>query len=254
MDTSRLIDSNLEIKEEQRDRFYYDQYQWCIDFRFPMANYVRPCCRDLESYLAVVTQRWNWRNASKLYNAASRKVHNVAGSWQLKDTEQHDQTNLEAAMRMAKFLWHRKDIKAVFYFGWIYIYSNDPRSVLAGLKDIPTVGPVNLKKAVISRERNTLVRRDPVFQHRTYFREKHITSEKKKALTNFLLAQTDIRLGSSLQDWLPKDSQRLKSHYWFEHNNHGVKLMIEMISPGLIGRDLEIVTINKQQQQGCKNG
>ena len=240
-----MTDSNLETKEEQRDRFYYDRYQWCIDFRFPMATYVRPAGRDLESYLAVVKQRWNWRNASKFYNSTNRKVYNVAGSWQIRDTEQHDQKNFDAAVRMAEFLWGRHDIKAVFYFGWIYIYSNNPISVLADIKNIPTVDGINLKKAVISRERNTLLRQDPVFQHRTYFREKHTTLEQKKALMDFLLVQTDIKLGSSLIDWFSHDSQRLKSHYWFEHNDHGIKLMIEMITPGLIGRNLQIVAINK---------
>lgn len=250
MDISQSLDSALRPQTDFRDRLYYDQYQWCVCFPHDGASLLRPAGSDLDSYLEIVIGRWNWRTASKFPGAyRHRVVANSGGSWRVENNDAVSSERFSNIMKLAQLLWRRPDTKVITYYAWVYVYCNDPVPILQDLRAV--VQDITIKKAVINRPKNTIIRRDPRHTIRSYLRSKRITDQQKNSLATLLRNQSDIKISRSMQDWFEMSGKSLywaHDYYWFDHDNQGLELMLEMIVPGLIGRQHRIIAVNNKSK------
>jgi len=249
MDISNLIDSALKIDCLERDRLFYNQYQWCMDFRLANARALQVQAKTLEKYLDRVKGQWQYRTASFISGMRRRYLPNLGGSWKPSVDHDLESSQLDVLIGLAEILWQNKhDVKPVFYWDWIYLYTND-LGLISELKERANISITVVKQAQVTRARDTIYRQNSVYSMRTYFRERALTASQKQGLSNFLTAQPDIRLSPSLKYWLENIKwNRSRGYYWFDHNDRGTSLMLEMMAPGLIGNTQQIISINTQSE------
>jgi hypothetical protein len=243
MDLSPSPNSNLGHKVDLRDRLYYDRYEWCIDALCTDAFCLKSSAPDLMTYLFTVQEKWQYRNAARLRTHSNRGISNIGGSWQVPHTAA-DATVCENLTRLAEMIWRHGDIKPVIHYNWIYLYTNDATTVVQQLKDIGLHTGLAVRQAVINRERGTVLRRDPCFRLRSYFREKRVTEEQKRSLAAVLLNQEDAMISGSMRAWLTDSSSWCRGHFYVDHSSDHMCVLIGMIVPNLLGRTLKIVAIN----------
>lgn len=251
MDISQSLDSALQPQTDFRDRLYYDQYQWCVCFPHDGASILRPADGpDFDSYLELVIKRWNWRTASKFPGPHKHRViANSGGSWRVENNDTVSSQRLDSIIKLAKLLWRRSDTKVITYYAWVYVYCNDPVPILQDLQAVTQ--DITVKKAVVNRPKNTIIRRDPQHTIRSYLRSKKITDQQKTSLATLLRNQSDITISRTLKDWLAlagKNQYWAYDYFWFDHDNQGLELMLEMIVPGVIGRSHQIIAVNNKSK------
>jgi len=132
----------------------------------------------------------------------------------------------------------------VFYHDWIYLYTSDLGYALQQLAQADLVAQPTVRPAVINRERGTILRRDPEHDLRSYFRKRRVTLEQKQTLAKFLSSQDDVVLSPSLASWTQNSNLWLRSYFYIDHVAQSSRLMIEIITPGMLGRCVRIVAIN----------
>lgn len=245
MATSPSIVSSLEPESLARDRLFYDEYEWCASFALDEASCLRYNGDSWPRYIHSVDRLWSYRNTSAL--PFRRRGINHGGSWNspidaASSTQQRD--NL---LDMAKFLWdHREHCKPVLYRRWISIYTNDPE-MLADLCGRSYVHGIKLRRALVCRPRDVILRKNPTHRFRTFMRARRWTETQKNTLKNWLSAQQDIRIGPALIHWFEQRWIWSRDYYWIEHDNRNFTLMLEMLHAGSIGPTLQIMSINKEQ-------
>jgi len=242
MDTSRSIDSSPSPEIQERDRLFYDRYEWSIDFRCNNAGCLRLRGHTWQEYQADVQQSWSWRNTSIIH--AYRRVVPTGGSWKVDIDPIESSSQSRRLEELARVLWKYRDLaKTVCYGNWIYVYAHD----LAILQDLSGLVPnqnIKLKQARITRERDTLHRKNPQHSYRSFLRSRRLTVEQKTSLKKFLLAQEQARLGPAFRSWLDQQFEWTRDYHWLDHDDQGIKTMLEIIVPGLIGRTQRLITIN----------
>jgi hypothetical protein len=241
MDTLKLTDSSQKIDLQHRDRFFYDQYQYGIDFKFQDAGCMRIGGRTVDDYLACVERRWQYRRANKHMTNNGRVIGQIMGSWQ---GPQHDAHDLARVIEIATFLWHNQDqVKPIFYPSRIYLYFNEVRLVPT-LQAMMGNAPGSIRQAIVSRPRGVVSRMDPSHCRRTFLRETQISSQQKINLAAFFTNRPDVKPSPGLLEWFNKDWACCRNYYWFDHDEDGIKLMLELVVPGLIRTTLPVERIN----------
>lgn len=242
MDISRSIDSSPKPDVLERDRLFYDLYEWCIDFKCNNAACLRLRGNTWAEYQADVQQSWSWRNTSIIH--AYRRVVNTGGSWKTDIDAVEISTQSRRLDELARVLWQYRDVtKIICYGNWIYVYSHD-LAMLQELSGVIHDQKVRLKQARVTRERDTLLRKNPQHAYRSFLRSRRLTLEQKSILKTFLLAQDGARLGPAFRSWLDQRFEWTRDYHWIDHDDQGIKTMLEIIVPGLIGRTQRLITIN----------
>jgi hypothetical protein len=137
------------------------------------------------------------------------------------------------------FLESRQNYKAWYSQDRAYIYSND-LLLLREIESLPYVTPIDLKKAVIDQERDTVLVRSSSYSKRSYFRCRKLTESESTALRKFLSQQQDIRLSPSLQQWVNSKWSYVRENYFIDHNDTGIELLLALVATHPIRKTVTI--------------
>lgn len=220
----------LKIDTVYKDRFFFDQYEYCLNFKMPEMSSLRGLDHAEIDRLITYRNTWKVRNP------------NFGGSWRARRQEitEEERANCHT---LCDFLLARSDqFKLTISTDWAYIYSNN-LSMLRSLENLDCILPLSLKQAIIDRPRDTLLIRNSQHQYRSYFRAQRISHEQKVNLANFLKNQKDIRLGPGLSGFISDDQ---KYHYmndnnFIDHDEQGILLMLEMVLPRSIRKTVKLI-------------
>ena len=236
------------------DRLFFDLYRYTACIGLEGASALRGWrCEQEQDALDGISKRWAWRAWRNQYiNLQGLSRANRGGSWQKTrasvapdQAEQEIKVQLDRVMTVFKILrQNRDDIKATVSLDMMYVYCND-LAIIDALAASPGVNINYVREVDIDRPRDVLLLNQPTHSHRSYFREKWLPPDQSTMLRNWLLGQHHIRLGPSLGKWVHRYNQDNKGHYippnWFiDHDNRGELLMLEMVSPRLVRKTLEI--------------
>jgi len=212
--------NQLDFKPIKKDRLFYDQYHYCINFYLQEAS----CLRDIDhEHVDVILERRRlWREAGR------ERINRFA---QYKPIDQQVVANLHNLVDI--FLQSQVQFKTVTTVDQLWIYSND-LNFISRLYEIPFLEHKTLTKALIAHARDTISIKNPQHQYRTYFKNQAFSQDEKTKITNFLLNQTECRLGPGLGDWLANNWLRTQDHYFIDHNEHSLLTMLCLIKPGLL--------------------
>lgn len=206
----------------QRDRLFFDQYQYSICFRVPEAGALR--AKDSQEVLKNI----NWRNESR------RRYH--FGNNMISDK------NIEILLDMwSRLAVHLDKIKFSISFDRVYLYGNDLGLLKSlAVQDYTTV--YYAQEALITKPKDVVVKRNSKFKMRSYFKERSIEQHEQDLLRNFLFSrQESYGISNSFKGHLLKTKWfYLMRHNYIDHNSLADLTMLSLVMPGLIRKTVPI--------------
>jgi len=244
MDISSLIASNQNRKEDT-DRLYFDQYRYSLKLQvkdFSCLREMRNSTKTQTEVEFIVTKRFAKRLSYDRF-----WTYTESGSSILNTTDEQTTTKmrLDNLIHMLGHLWPiRNQVKIMFSGDWGYIYSND-RDLLIKIDNLNYVQGYYIKEAVVSKPKNTVVLKSSPYCFRSYFAYKVYNMAEKARIQSYLENQPDIKISRGLARWLkytpPGWSRR---HYYFDHNDTKIELMLRLIFPDLLRTTMPIIEVN----------
>lgn len=211
----------LEFNPASRDRLFYDQYEYGICIALEEAGCLR--AKTAQELTHAIHQR----NFTRSRYGVKEEITNDQVVYLMSMFDQ-----LEPV---------RDRIKMIISFGVMYIYSNDI-PVLQKLADLPYVQFCSAVQAVVDRPRDVILKTNPKFKYRSYFKEKMLEEHERDRLLNFLESRKDIfsvtrtlkhTLNRYQRHWLPR-------HLFVEHNDLKDITMLSLVMPGIIRKTFAV--------------
>ncbi len=269
MDTLSLIDSNPEtdstvfdVESVPRDRLFFDQYQYVFEFVLHDLYCVRGFrhAGDVESAQHSAVQRYQNRQEFRRLN------FNSPWSREAPDAPEVVEWKTRALTTLAGFLkTHEKSIKLVISSNVGYLYTNQFELIEHLIVAVPTLtyrSPM-VQQARVDVPAGCISLQNSQYQYRSYFNGRRLLPEKRQQLSQFLLIQSDVRLSPSLSEWCNGKSRRslgvyrrpdwIDRHFFLDHNNTNVLLMMSLIESNIIRKTLNIVVVNNWGDNHGKN-
>jgi hypothetical protein len=207
-----------------RDRLFFDQYRYSICFVLEEAS----CLRAPDSQ--TVLKNIEWRNHSRQ-------------RWN------HGQGTIEPAIvTNLMHMWDQLDpstsaVKFTVSFNRVYVYGHDP-VVLGRIACQDYTNVLYAQEALITRPRDIVVKKNPAFCFRSYFRDKSLELDQAEKLRNFLTSRREIY---GFTECLKQHMERrykwfyLQRYEWIEHNSMADLTMLSLICPGIIRKTVPVV-------------
>jgi len=244
MDTSSLIASN-QNRKEHTDRLYFDQYLYSFKLHlkdFSCLREIRNSTKTQTEVEFIVTKRFAKRLSYDRF-----WTYTEPGSAILNTTDEQTTTKmrLDNLIHILGILWPvRNQVKIIFSGDWGYIYSND-RDLLIQINNLHYVTGYYIKEAVISKPKNTVVLKSSPYRFRSYFAYKKYNDAGKERILDYLKNQPDIKISRGLHRWLKyRTSDWSRRHYYFDHNDTKIELMLRLIFPDVIRITMPIIEVN----------
>ncbi len=213
------------IKTVDRDRWYFDQYEYCGSFAQNDIYLIRGLDKTQYEKSLAYSQRWPSLQPGKQLCR-----------------EYLDQTFDFLSTAAAP-------IKVTFSWIYCYVYTNDLDWISDIVNQCPHVQDFKLSQAVITKPRDVVSMLDPKYQYRTWFRERWTDAETKSRLKNWLAQNTEVKISQSLNHWLdaktPNKRLLTARHFYIDYNSAQYETMLNMLVPGLIRRTQPIVARTK---------
>jgi hypothetical protein len=213
-----------------KDRYYFDKYE----FRF--SFYMSECSalRKLDhSYID-----WCLNLRASRVRPPSR---NYGGSWRPVYPEINETTRQMCHDLCDRLLNLNDDFKLVISSNNGWIYTNSVHD-LATLDQLLYLRKKEYRQVVLDRPKNTIKLKTSQYSHRSYFRRQLIGSRVRHNLTVFLQNQTDIRISPALTTFADQQFSRLlQEHYFIDHNDQGILLMLGLIVDNPIRKTIDII-------------
>ena len=208
-----------------RDRLFFDQYRYSICFKLDEGSCLRSA-KDSQDVLKNIT----WRNdARKRWNQGKDEI-----GQELMADLMHMWDRLSPVLNQVKF---------AVSFNRVYVYGHDP-AILQRIayQDYTTV--YYAQEALVTRPRDVVVKKNPTFCLRTYFKDKSLKIGQVEQLCNFLTSRTEIYgFTSTFKSHLNKRLNWffLGRHQWIEHNSMADLTMLSLVCPGIIRKTVAVV-------------
>ena len=224
------MSTNLKPRTVERTSLFHKQYQYSAKFSLNELGVIRGLkYRDIDK---IVADRNRWRDDnSKFYGFSGLKIQD----YQVED--------LKTVCRL--LMKHRNDIKFTVSYDTGYVYTNDFKLV-EKISHLDIIRNFQAQQVKIVGEPGTIALKDSQWTHRTYFRSKTLTEQQRNTLVDYLRTRENIRLGPGLKQWMNADynirwNVWTHDYFFFDHNNDGEVLFLNMVVPRITGRTLEIV-------------
>ena len=210
------------IRTVLRSQWYFGQYEYCT------AGILKDCFvlrfKDHAVVESMIARRLEW----------SRRMPSQPGSWMRSMVPSCD-TDIQNLHQTLDWILAQKDsVRTTVCEDQIHLYCQDvaqasKASQLPGLIN-PTVTQVQIQ----GQPGQVNLKASP-WLYRTYLRCRRLTSAQKSSMTSFLQAQSDVRLGPALQNWLAnKDNLRCQEHYFIDHNDPRIQTFLALAADGII--------------------
>lgn len=224
--------SSLKVKTVETNQLFFNQYQYSVRFDLPELGIIRGL--HLNSIDQLVKERNEWRQQHKRNYGFGLNMHQISD------------TTKENLRDMCELLsQHRSQIKFVISFDRGYVYTND-FDLIKRIAGKQTVTRVQVQEAKTICAPGTIALIEPKWSHRTYFKSRSISVEQRHALTEYLKSRENVRLSPGLTAWVKDRANNwwinwTHAHFFIDHNNDGEVLFLNMVSPNITGRTLQIV-------------
>jgi hypothetical protein len=225
-----LINQHLNIKTVSKDRLFFDQYEYCFNFKLEELSTLREL--DHVAIDRELDYRSTWR----------QRHPNFGGSWRGRREEITEKHRINCH-NLCDYLLSKQDYKLVIYNDWGYVYSND-LAMLRSMEQLEYVTPASIKQVVLDIPRDSILIKSSEHEWRSYFFAGRMTDQQRESLRNFLANQTDIRIGPGLKRFL---SGRQSTHHYIndnafiDHNGQGIIMMLGLILPRAIRKTLKLI-------------
>lgn len=211
-------------KSIQRDRLFFEQYQYCGMIYFEYSGVFRGMPGEL-----AAAQQWAQDKLSERMawdSRFGRKPPNVRYYY-------------EQLTGLIDHLFTNPDHKLIIGYKTIYVYANDQDFINAlnwqfSLK--------NCKQAVVTRQRGTVSSPGNPHIFRSYLRQRRLNGDQKQWLKNWVTSQTTIKANVPLRKFCQSTKhERTYGHFYIEHSDMSMLSMLGLIIPNLVRETKQIV-------------
>ena len=202
---------------EDRSRLYHNQYRYAVEIRYPGSRYIGVL--NLERVMA------QYRNMTMQ-------------SWNLPAVASQDEV-LEVAANLIDL---GSKIKLTTSWENMFVYTNDTGDY-AKIQKIPHVEVGSYREALVTQPEGVLLRLNPKYQYRSYFREKRMLIEKSQEFVQFVDSRGDyFNLDRATRARLTSGRHHypFARHSYIEYNSPLDLTMLEMVIPGAIRQTMPI--------------
>ena len=244
MDTSSLIASN-QNRKEHTDRLYFDQYRYSLKLHMKDVS----CLREIRNSTKTQTEVEfiTTKVFAKRLSYDRFWTYTEPGTAILNTTNEQTTTKmrLDNLIDILGVLWPVRDqVKIIFSGDWGYIYSND-QNLLIQIDNLHYVTGYYIKEAVISKPKNTVVLKSSAYRFRSYLAYKKYNDAGKERIFDYLKNQPDVKISRGLNRWLKyRTSDWSRRHYYFDHNDSRIELMLQLIFPDIVRITMPIIEVN----------
>ena len=239
-----MIASDQNLKEDT-DQLFFDQYRYSLKLNmkdFSCLREIRNSTKTQTEVEFIVTKRFAKRLSYDRF-----WTYSDPGLVILTKTETQTTTKmrLDNLLNVLGVLWPvRNQVKIMFSGDWGYIYSND-KDLLIQIDDLPYMQGYYIKEAVLSKPKNTIVLKSSPYKFRSYFTYKKYDEDKKARILDYLKNQPDVKISKGLTRWLKyRTSDWSRRHYYFDHNDAKIELMLRLIFPDILRITMPIIEVN----------
>jgi hypothetical protein len=232
-----LTQSILKFKSVFKDRLFYNQFEYCMNFYLDEVS----CLRDLthDSIDSMIEHRRVWRELARQRHANLK--HGIGQLRpRIKDITDDTVKNLHT---LADILIDTQiPFKSVVSASHMWVYVNDI-TLLNQLSNLPELTQKFYNRAVVNRPKNTIKLKKSAYLYRSYLKLEKLSSEEKQQIVNFLRNQQDhVRLSPSLTHWLDHKFTRTQDHFFIEYTEPSWLTMLSLVRSGMIRKTLNIIT------------
>jgi hypothetical protein len=133
-------------------------------------------------------------------------------------------------------------IKLTTSWNNMFVYTNDADDY-ERIQKIPHVTAGSYREALVTQPAGVLLRRNPKYLYRSYFREKRMEPDRNQEFLQFVLSRGDyFNLDFATRHRLGSGRHRYPfcRHSYIEHNSPLDLTMLEMVIPGAIRQTMPI--------------
>lgn len=213
--------TKIKFNTVERDRLFFDQYEYSLCFRLSDCGVLRECSE------AGVLRAVEWRNTTRRQWGRNPQI-----------TEE-DTVNLLDMWRILNS--HKGTVKYTCSFNLVYLYGNDP-ALLSSIAEQSYTKVAYGQHAVVTRPRDVVLKTDPKFKLRSYFKDRSLEPHEQTMLRNFLTSRPEsygITRGFLSHLHRPKWFF-LQRHQWIEHNDPADVTMLSLVLPGIIRKTVPV--------------
>ena len=201
---------------EHRSRLYHNQYRYAVEMHYLGARYIGVPTPER------VTSQYN---------------NMLQHSWHTPEVE------LVNVLEVAQGLIDLgPKIKLTSSWNNMFVYTNDADDY-ERIQKIPHIDMGSYREALVTQPAGVLLRRNPKYQYRSYFREKRMDPKQGQEFLQFVLSRGDyfnLDLSSRYRLGLGRHRYPFARHSYIEHNSSLDVTMLEMVLPGAIRQTLPI--------------
>ena len=215
------------IQSESRSSLYFGRWHYVIRVKVPEVWLLRTLddtsihqrIRRREAYLKTMGQGPFWDDGSLDYVF---------------------QTAAELRALEGEFM-HR-----IIYTGACHVYTNSVEDMLTLFKLNPDA---EIRQADVSIPAGVvMLKSEPRYPYRTYFRERDLKSNQKQSLWNWVQAQDqDLTPSPATKKWLNGTSvwqwnhQFCRNYYYVEHTDMAHVMMLNLVCTGLVRKTMRVL-------------
>lgn len=216
---------SIQFEIVKRERLYYNQFQYCVSGRMSEAHIVRRVDH------AHVDSRIDRRNSLSLQYGGQYVSH----------ISEQERENLHeyVDVLMSAITPYRTSVTG----DWFYVYTNDCH-LCESIRKLSFVSHITGSRVtVIDIPEDSIVRKRSKYSHRTYFRNRRLSARDQDSLIAFIKHQEDdVQLSPRMKWWIESGMHlNLWTGYFIDHNDDGVRMMIELIAPGSTKKTVSIL-------------
>lgn len=215
-----------DIRQEPRDRLFFDQYQYRMQFYLRYAWCMRSFDHeDLDRRLENYYGRYRG-NGSSGTNAPS-----------LADTQQHaDLHNMCDLLRALP-----KSCKIMIQYDHVFLYTNE-LNTLEDMSQVEYIDRCLIGQAVVVYPKDTVMLHNPVNQYRTFLKSRWWDPDTSARVKKFLLGRQDLfRIPRAFCEKLERPGRlATRDHHFVDHDDPDLLLMLSLVCPGIINKTLPI--------------
>jgi hypothetical protein len=201
---------------EHRSRLYHNQYRYAVEMHYLGARYI-----------GVL----NPERVTSQYN------NMMQHAWHTPEVE------LVNVLEVAQGLIDLgPKIKLTSSWNNMFVYTNDADDY-ERIQKIPHIDMGSYREALVTQPAGVLLRRNPKYLYRSYFREKRMDPKQGQEFLQFVLSRGDyfnLDLSSRYRLGSGRHRYPFARHSYIEHNSPLDVTMLEMVMPGAIRQTLPI--------------
>jgi hypothetical protein len=210
-----------EIKQQTKNRLYFDKFRYSICFPLKESTCLRVINANLELTHSKIDRDIELR---KFYHR----------NWSDTVITKSVVDNLKT---MASFLvLNDREYKLVVYSDWVYLYVNED-SFFEDLTNLGFVKKLWINEVVVTHPADTLLFKKNPYNYRAYFRSAYSKDPDVARLYNWLKNQPEVKLSPSLEH---KAFSGFWEHHFVDFNDLKLPTMMALIRPDSLRKTYKI--------------